>query len=117
MLKNNTPPATEVDYVKAPYDVEAGECVLVDEKFGVATHDAKKGEVVGISTAGEFKVAKLVVEFWRKGDQLYWDRLYQRLTATQIGSPVAIAASDTRKTMQNLGVVRLIGVAAKSEEI
>ena len=44
--------------IKAPYDVESGQLVILNSLFGVAIVDALQGEEVTIDTQGVFELAK-----------------------------------------------------------
>lgn len=71
-MKNFVAPGDNLT-VAAPYAVDGGEGVLINQLFGVANSDAENGATVVISTVGVFDIAKPSAVTFGVGEPVYFD--------------------------------------------
>lgn len=93
--------------VPAPYDVAAGDLVVVGKLFGVAAYDADTGELVEIDTEGVFTLPKTSAQAWTVGVAVYWDSENKSVTTAASGNTLIGHAVGAAANPSATGVVRL----------
>lgn len=93
----------------APYDVDAGEGMLVGNLFGVATTDGASGaEVEAFVGEGVFDLDKVDAQAWTAGASVYWDNSAKNVTTTSSGNTFIGFATRIEANPTATGRVRLI---------
>lgn len=99
IIMNNFIHEGNVIEILAPYEVDAGEGVMVGCLFGIATSWARQGEVVSIRTTGVFDLPRTTHQNWNVGDPILWDPQSRRFESFEgAGLKVAIAVASTHGT-------------------
>lgn len=97
--------------IVAPYEVEAGQGVLMGDLFGIATSWACQGEQLTIRLNGVFDLLRSMDQDWNVGDPIYWDHAERRFVGNGLGNKkVAVAIASTHGTMQPWVRGKLLGV-------
>ena len=65
--------------ITAPYDVLSGEVVIVNDLHGVAIIDAKKDDILTISTCGVYELEKADEEIMT-GEKVFYDAQNKKVT-------------------------------------
>ncbi|QBR34864.1 DUF2190 family protein [Leisingera sp. NJS201] len=107
-MKNYIQPGDNLT-VTAPYDVKAGEGVLVGNLFGVATSDAASGELVTIVRKGAFDLKKTSAQAWTAGAKVYWNDTTKECTSAASGNKLVGAAVNAAADPSATGAVLLDG--------
>lgn len=109
-MRNYVQPGNTITLI-APYDVAAGDGLLVGSIFGVATGNAANGETVEISLVGVFDLAKAASQAWSAGDKVYWDNTNKVVTKTATSNTLIGAAVEAvgGGASDTVGRVRLNG--------
>ena len=109
-MKNHVQPGNTVT-LAAPYDVEAGDGLKVEDIFGVANTKAASGEAVEVSLVGVFDLAKKASQAWDAGEKVYWNETGKHVTKTaQGGMLIGVALEAVGGTAgETIGRVRLNG--------
>lgn len=93
----------------APYDVDAGEGMLVGSLFGIATTDGASGaEVETYIGEGVFDIDKVDAQAWTQGASIYWDNSAKLVTTTSSGNTFVGFAVRAEANPTATGRVRLI---------
>lgn len=95
--------------VTAPYDVDAGDGVLVGTMFGVAAFDSDSSGEAEIVTKGVFSMAKVSAQAWTVGAAIYWDDSAKNCTTTSGGNTKIGVATEVAANPSSTGKVRLNG--------
>lgn len=109
-MKNFVQPGNRLT-LAAPYDVTAGQGLLVGTMFGVAATTALNTAAVEVDFEGVFDLTKAASQAWTVGATIYWDNTNKVCTTTssgntKIGVAVAAVGSGAGET---IGRVRLNG--------
>ena len=101
--------------IKAPYNVESGQLVILNSLFGIAIVDALQGEEVTIDTRGIFELDKEELEV-ATGSKAYYHEAAGLLTTNQ-GRDVVVEGQpdeDGSPTTNTQTVIHpLVGVFVK----
>lgn len=98
--------------ILAPYEVNAGEGIMVGCLFGIATSWTRQGELVSIRTSGVFDLARASHQHWNVGDPILWNRQNRRFESFGgEGLKVAIAIASTHGTDHTWVRGKLVGHA------
>lgn len=96
--------------IMSPYEVNAGDGVMVGCLFGIATSWTRKGELVSIRTNGVFDLARASHQNWNVGDPILWDPENRRFDCLEgVGLKVAIAVASTHNTEHKWVRGKLVG--------
>jgi predicted RecA/RadA family phage recombinase len=99
----------DVITLTAPYDVDAGEGMLVGSLFGIATTDGASGaEVEAYIGEGVFDIDKVDAQAWTQGASIYWDNSAKLVTTTSSGNTFVGFAVRIEANPTSTGRVRLI---------
>lgn len=103
--------------VIAPYEVVAGDGLLRESLFGIATTWAPEGEPVSISTSGVFNLSRQIGDNWKTDEIVYWNdnsRIFTRNTsgAVMIGFAISEAHGHEKPWVRT----KLLGYAARQPE-
>lgn len=82
--------------ILAPYEVDAGDGVMVGCLFGIATSWARQGEMVSIRTTGVFNLPRASHQNWKVGDPILWDpqsRRFETIKGTSLKVAIALAST------------------------
>jgi len=91
-MRNFVQPGDQLT-VAAPYEVDAGQGVLVGALFGVAFGDAANGTSVDIATVGVFDIAKPTADVFTVGAPVFFDTATK--TARSHGDTDSNSAGDS----------------------
>lgn len=98
--------------IKAPYEVNSGDGLLIGGLFGVAKSWADEGENVEVAVAGVFELRKSESESWAVGDRIFWDCEERVLTRDESrGCMVGVAVENIGGQGAPTGRIKIMGVA------
>ena len=107
-MKNYVQPGDNLT-LPAPYDVKAGDGVLVGNLFGVATAGAAAGEPVTIVRKGAYDLKKISAQAWAVGAKVYWNDTAKECTTVASGNKLVGAAVNAAADPSDTGMVVLDG--------
>jgi predicted RecA/RadA family phage recombinase len=108
-MKNFVQPGNTLSVIAAAVAV-GGAGVRQGVLFGVASHDAKVGEPLEITTCGVFSLPKATGTAWAVGDALYWNGT-ACTKATTAGNLFIGCAVSAQLSADAAGDVRLNGAS------
>ena len=107
-MKNYIAPGESIT-LTAPYDVNAGDGVLVGSIFGFAQAPAATGEPVVLVRRGRFSHAKTSAQAWTEGAKIYWNNSTKVLTTAASGNTLVGAAAAAAADPSDEGEVLVDG--------
>lgn len=99
--------------VTAPYDVAAGEFVVVGNLYGVAVAAALSGAPVVLNRGGVYELPKTTGTAWTQGQKLFWDTGTKKFTHDPSKKPVSSIAFAAALDADTVGQILLAGPETK----
>lgn len=99
--------------VPAPYEVHAGDGVMIGALFGIAASWAEAGQLVPLAASGVFDVPRPGAEEWKLGTRIYWDDSTRAFTCMPDGGRfVGVVVDESKQVTEGKGRLRINGIAA-----